>query len=176
MKTMAKTNSNCDGKDRGTVMPAGRRVMRGDIGQALVELALIFPVFILLLVGAAEFGRLAYAAIEVTDAARAGVAYGAQSHITASDTTGMQTAATQNAPDVTGISAVATNFCACSTAPTAQNSCTSAAVTTSCSTAPAHSEEFVQVKTSAAVNTVFHYPGLPTLYTMTGQAIMRVEQ
>ena len=169
MKKMSQAYLHCDKGWDGMLA-------RGDKGQALVELALIFPIFILLLVGAAEFGRLAYAAIEVTDAARAGVAYGAQSHITASDTTGMQTAATQNAPDVTGISATATNFCACSSAPTAQNSCTSAAVTTSCSTAPDHSEEFVQVNTTASVNTIFNYPGLPKIYTMTGQAIMRVEQ
>ncbi|MEO6965530.1 MAG: hypothetical protein ABI076_06475, partial [Acidobacteriaceae bacterium] len=78
--------------------------------------------------------------------------------------------------DVTGISATATNFCACSSAPTAQASCTSAAVTTNCSIAPDHSEEFVQVNTTASVNTIFHYPGIANSLTMTGQAIMRVEQ
>ena len=83
-------------------------------GGAFVELALVVPIFGLLLVGAAEFGRLAYADIEVSNAARAGVAYGAQNHATASDTSGMQTAATQDAPDVTSIAATASTFCTCS--------------------------------------------------------------
>ena len=144
---------------------------RGDRGQALVELALIFPVFILLLVGAAEFGRLAYAAIEITDAARAAVAYGAQSGITASDSTGMQTAAVNDAPNVAGISAIAKQYCSCSSGGSV--SCTNALA--SCAS-PARVIEYVQVNTTASVNTIFKYPGLPKIFTMTGQAIMRVEQ
>ena len=62
-----------------------RRNLRENSGQAFVELALVLPIFILLLVGAAEVGRLAYASIEVSNAARAGVAYAAQSHTTAQD-------------------------------------------------------------------------------------------
>ena len=50
-----------------------------------MELALVVPVFIALLLGAAEFARLAYAGIEVSNAARAGVAYGSQSSTTAAD-------------------------------------------------------------------------------------------
>ena len=67
--------------------------LRQDKGQAFVELALILPVFLLLLVGTAEVGRLTYASIEVSNAARAGVAYAAQSHTTAQDTTNIQAAA-----------------------------------------------------------------------------------
>ena len=65
-----------------------------EAGQALVELALTL-VFILipLLIGAAEFARAAYAYIEVSNAARAAVAYGAQTHATALDQVGMLTAA-----------------------------------------------------------------------------------
>ncbi|MGO8720236.1 MAG: TadE/TadG family type IV pilus assembly protein [Acidobacteriaceae bacterium] len=167
-----RSRSDCMGR-RGC-MPAPRAGMRNDVGQALVELALVFPIFILLLIGAAEFGRLAYAAIEVTNAARAGVAYGAQSHITASDYTGMQTAATRDSANLTGVTATATNFCACSSAPSTQVSCTT--VIASCSPAPLHSLEYVQVNTSATVDPLFYYPGLPKTFTLTGQAIMRVEQ
>lgn len=145
--------------------------MRGETGQALVELALIFPIFILLLIGAAEFGRLAYAAIEVTDAARAAVAYGSQSVITASDNAGMKTAAKNDAPDVPGITAVATQYCSCSTGGSV--SCTNALA--SC-VSPARVIEYVQVNTTASVNTLFHFPGVPTLFTLNGQAIMRVEE
>jgi hypothetical protein len=46
---------------------------KGNAGQSLIEVALSVPIFVLLLVGAAEFGTVLYAAIEVSDAARAGV-------------------------------------------------------------------------------------------------------
>jgi Flp pilus assembly protein TadG len=140
----------------------------------LVEIALMFPIFLVMLVGAAEFGRLAYAAIEVANAARAGAAYGAQSHITASNYTGMQLAATQDAPNITGITATATNFCACSSAPSTPVSC--ATVLNSCSIAPMHSLEYVQVNTAASIGPLFNYPGIPHTFTLTGHAILRVEQ
>ena len=41
-----------------------------------------------ILIGSAEFARAAYAYIEVSNAARAAVAYGAQTHATALDTAG----------------------------------------------------------------------------------------
>ena len=91
-----------------------RSSIRDDKGQAFVELALVLPIFILLLVGAAEVGRIAFASIEVSNAARAGVSYGAQNHATASDTSGIQTAATQDGPDLTDLLAVATQACSCS--------------------------------------------------------------
>ncbi len=84
-------------------MCSHRNATRDDKGQAFVELALVLPIFILLLVGAAEVGRIAFASIEVSNAARAGVSYGAQNHATASDTTGIQTAATQDETDLTAL-------------------------------------------------------------------------
>jgi Flp pilus assembly protein TadG len=174
MRKIAQANSKISFVALSRVTRAHRAATRNDIGQALVELALIFPIFILLLLGAAEFGYLAYAAIEVTNAARAGVAYGAQSHITASDYSGMQTAATNDGPNLGGLSATATNFCACSSAPSTQVSCST--VTTNCSPAPLHSLEYVQVNTTATISPLFNYPGLSKTHTLTGQAIMRVEQ
>ena len=52
-------------------------------GQSLVELALTVPILLLLLLGAAELARVAYAAIEVSNAAEAAVRYGAQNSTTA---------------------------------------------------------------------------------------------
>lgn len=145
--------------------------MRNNIGQALVELALVFPIFILLLVGAAEFGRLAYAAIEISNAARAGASYGSQTHITASDFPNIELAATQDAANITGVAATATNFCACSTGGTI----TCSTALTMCPS-PARIIEYVQVNTSGTIDPLFYYPGLPTTFTLTGQAIMQVEQ
>jgi len=155
-------------KSHGTVtLRAG---MCSDTGQSLVELALMFPIFILLLVGAAEFGRLAYAAIEVSNAARAGASYGSLSHSRAIDFANIELVATTDAANLTGVTAVASNFCACSTGGTI--TCTSA---TSCPS-PARIIVYVQVNTSASFDPLFHLPGLPTTFALTGQAVMRVEQ
>jgi Flp pilus assembly protein TadG len=157
-----------------------RHDLREDRGQAFVELALILPIFILLLVGAAEVGRLAYAAIEVNNAARAGVAYAAQTHTTASDdlsTGGIVLAAQAEAPNVTSLTATATLSCSCEsstgTMPT-PGSCIGVTLT-SCPS-PSRIVEFVQVNTTAPVNTVFHFPGIPSSVTLQGNATMRVVQ
>ncbi|MFY9115137.1 MAG: TadE family protein [Dethiobacteria bacterium] len=49
----------------------------GDRGQALVEMALVLPVFLLLLWGVIEFGRFGHAYLTVTHAAREGARFGA---------------------------------------------------------------------------------------------------
>ncbi len=170
MTKMTKTNSH--NHERCRLGMIGRhRAVRSESGQAFVELALSMTILILLLSGAAEFGRLAYAGIEVSNAARAGVAYGAQNHITASDNTGMQNAATNDGPNVSGLSATGSSFCTCSSNLSSHVSC----VVTSC-TGGARLIEFVQVNTTATVDPLFYVPGLPKTYTLTGQAVMRVEQ
>lgn len=156
-------------------MPALRRGLHEDAGQALVELALVIPLLTLILVGAAEVGRIAYAAIEVNNAARAGVAYAAQTHATAtaSDPTNMSyitLAATQEAPDVTGMTVTASDSCICSDG----TSITCTTALTSC-LSPARNIETVQVNTTATIDTAFHFPGIPNSITLNGQAIMTTE-
>lgn len=162
-----------------------------DMGSALLELALVVPIFLLLFVGAAEFGRLAYAAIEVANAARAGVAYGAQNHATASDVIGMTAATTSDGPNVSPItvwagpcicpsSSATTSVPACSAAGTFTSSTSStenpASYAFTCPTDITTATEFVQVNTTANVNTFLHYPGLPSSYTLNGSATVVVEQ
>lgn len=145
-----------------------RAAIGDDSGQALVELAVGLTICITLILGAAEFGRLAYASIEVSNAAHAGAAYGAQTHTSASDTSGMRTAATQDGPNVTGLSATASHFCFCS------NGSASTCAATDC--ASSRIIEYVQVNTTGNVDPYFHVPGLPKTYTLTGKAVMRVVQ
>lgn len=149
-------------------MLARLRNLRGESGNAMVELALSVSLAITLLVGAAEFGTLAYSAIEVSNAAHAGAAYGAQSHITADDVSGMKTAATNDAPDVSGISATAARSCKCS------NGGASTCAVTDCS--GSRIVEYVTVNTTATVSPKFALPLLPKSYTMTGKAVLRVVQ
>ena len=49
----------------------------GRRGQAVVEFALIIPVFLLLLLAAVDFGRMFFTYIQANNAAREGAAYGA---------------------------------------------------------------------------------------------------
>jgi len=154
-----------------------RRDRSEEAGQAFVELALVFPIFTVLVLGAAEFGRLAYAAIEISNAARAGVSYAAQSHTTAGDGTNISLAATNEAPEIASLTVTPSYLCSCEgttgSVPT-PGSCTGVD-TTSC-VSPNRIVLFVQVNTSAPVNTLFHFPGIPNSVTLTGKAIMRVEQ
>jgi len=166
-----RTNLNSQRKRR-PIMANHLWLVRSESGQALVELGLSMGVLILLVVGAAEFGRLGYSTIEVANAARAGAAYGMQNHATAANVTAMATAATNDAVDVPTMTATAVSLCACSNALSTTSTCTTSF---SCS-GTNRVVEYVQVTTTAAVPTVFKYPGAPTTYTLHGVATMRVEQ
>jgi len=145
-----------------------RPFLDGKTGQSLVEVAVSFPVLLMLLLGAVEFGRLSYAKIQVVNAAHAGVQYGAQNRVTAANALGMQQAALQDGANISGLSATATYFCSCA------NGNVSTCAATDC--AGSRILEYVQVNTSATVNPLFYYRGSKRTFTLTGQAVMRVEQ
>jgi Flp pilus assembly protein TadG len=141
----------------------------GEFGGSLVETALTSPVLIILLLGPVELARVAYTGIEVTNAARAGVAYGSQNGGTASDTPGITWAATHDAANVSGLSVSSVSLsyvCSDGSASTGAN--------TDCSNS--HIEETVTVKTQATVDPLIHLPGLPTSYTLHGQAVQKCLQ
>jgi Flp pilus assembly protein TadG len=148
-----------------------RRIANGQRGSSLVEVALLMPTLLIMLVAASEMGRIAYYAIEVSSAARAGALYAAQNHGTAANTAGIQLAASYDAHDVSGLNATVATSCSCSNG--AAITCSDAS--SQCST-PARIEEFVQVNTSVAISPIFQYPGLPASYSLSGQATIRVEQ
>src|SRR3954453_1086869 len=54
-----------------------RRLIRSERGAALVELALSTPLLVVMIVGAVDFARAFYTAMELTNAARAGAQYAA---------------------------------------------------------------------------------------------------
>ncbi len=155
---------------RSQKQPTSRR--RGGIGeeraQALVELGFTLPVLVVLLIGAVEFARAAYTGIEVSNAARAAVQYGAQNSTTAADTTGMQTAATNEAPDIVlGQTTVSTSYI-----------CSDGSSTTgtppTCSSATV--ETILTVQTQATYTPLIHIPGLGASFTLYGQAVEKCLQ
>lgn len=137
-------------------------------GQALVETALVLPVLIALLIGAGEIARVAYAAIEVANAARAGAQYGVENGSSASDATGIATAASTDAANVTGLTTTSSYACVCS------DGGASTCANTDC--ANSHIEEILTVNTQATLDPLIHLPGLPTTYTLKGQAILKCAQ
>src|SRR5438552_14723579 len=112
--------------------PGGFRELwrRCAAGQSAVELALLAPVLMLLLLVAADFGRLFYLSVAVNNAAHSGVQYGAQNVGTASQTAACTcssaststcggsnncicAAACADATNISGFTATASEFCQC---------------------------------------------------------------
>lgn len=137
-------------------------------GGAFVETAFTMPILFALLVGAVEFGTATYAAVEVSNAAMAGVQYGAQSASTSGDTAGIQAAAANDAPDITLGTTSVSHSCICS------DGSASTCLSTDCSTS--HIETILTVQTQTTFNPGFHLPGLPTSFTIHGQAVQKVLQ
>ncbi len=140
-------------------------------GQSLIELALTLPLFALLLLGTAEIAYYAWGAILTANAARAGAAYGSQNSVFASDSAGISSAAANDSTGLTGMTTTRTLACYCSTSQSTSIDCSN---DLSLCPSPNTVLKFVQVNTTAQVPSMFSYPGLPTNFTVHGQAIMQV--
>jgi Flp pilus assembly protein TadG len=147
---------------------------KADHGAALVELGLLLPVMMLLVVGAVDFGRLYFEYIEVVNAAHAGAEYGS---INSTDTSGMSTAATQSAPDVSGLTVPTKAYgCECSDGTSYSASCTTVPTCTASAGPPARSTNVVyrvEVTTQATWTPLMPWPGVPSSLTLTNTAYMR---
>lgn len=148
-------------------------------GQAIVETAFSMSLLVLILLGAVEFGRLAFAAIEVNNAAKAAAQYGAQTHATALDLATMQTVAQNEYFQSSALSLVSpttTSGYACSCADTgASVTCTNNSIT-SPSCPGSYVVVTITVQTRASFNPIVHVAGLSGPFTLTGTAIQEVLQ
>src|ERR1700685_3495087 len=93
-------------------------------GQTVLEMALLMPMLLTLMIGLIEIGRYAYFDILISNAARAGAQYGAQSLIQAADKNGI-IAAAQN-DGLTTMNITTSQECGCVS--TALGGCPSGAV------------------------------------------------
>lgn len=143
------------------------RVFRRDDGNAMVELAVVAPFMILLLLGAFEIGRYLDYSIKLGNAARAGVQYGSLNIATASDFTGMKTAATNDSNGIT-FTPTASNYCTCA------DGSASTCQPTDCSSS--HIVEYVKLVATGSISSVFKAPGIPGTANVSATAIMRVAQ
>ena len=135
-------------------------------GQSFVEFAVVSPVLILLLLAVADFGRVFYVAIELNNAARAGTQYGIQSPANAADVSGMQTAAQNDASNVSGVTATASEYCQCPDGSTQ-----------ACNSTPACNDMrvYVEVDTAGTFQTLLNYPGIPASIPLRGKSVVRAE-
>jgi Flp pilus assembly protein TadG len=166
-----------------TEKPKDRRWWSSGKGQSAVELAIVVPVLALMLVVVADFGRVFFVSIPVNNAARAGAQYGSQSPTNASNAGGMQLAASTDFGCVAVGSSTCPNFpnwstptvsqCTCASPPGSVTPCASSYCTHAPPTA-----EYVTVNTSATFKTILNYSylGLASSFTLTGKAIMQVQQ
>jgi Flp pilus assembly protein TadG len=153
---------------RSSKAPGWRRFWAAS-GQSYVELAFAVPVLALILVVAADSGRLFYTYIEVINAARAAAQYGSNSIVTAADSTGMIAAAKQNGVNLTNLSVTASQ-CTCGAATSSVPSCSS----NYCTNDP--QGNYVVVNAQAPFATIVKYPGVPSSVTLNGGAVMQVQQ
>ena len=158
------------------------RQLRGDGGDALLELAVLFGVLgVPLLLGTVQMGFLVYDSVEISNGANAGALYGMQDSAHASSSSGITSAARAEAADFgTKLTVTPTTYYACTNAvggtqyPTSSYSKTQAQ--THCTGTGNVALEFIQVIASASVTPLIQCPGLPTSYTLTDTSVMEVEQ
>ena len=160
-------------------MPTRHNITTSESGNALIELAVSLPLFAILILGAGEIANLAWASVDINNAARAGAAYGSISRANSANITNIGLAAQNEAPKfITDPlhQVTSTQVCSCigASASSSPITCDQNALT-SCPP-PSTIQVAVQVNTQAAVSPLIHYPGLPGTYTVRAQATMRVLQ
>ena len=135
-------------------------------GSALVEFALVAPVLLLLTAGVLNFAMALHTATAVANAARVGALYGSQSPASASDTAGIQSAAVDSAPTITGLTVTSARSCQCPGG---------AAVDCGGSCGSGKMLMHVQVTVRATASVFFSYSGLPFTGNVASQASMRAQ-
>ena len=133
-------------------------------GSSLIELALIASLFVLLMAGSVDLGQACYVAIELAAAANAGAQYGTRNP---PNTAGMQQAAVLNAANLSGIGTTAAWGCECSDGSSASASC---ATTPTCSSGIV---KYVTVNTSMTYKPALAFPGIPSSFSLQGNARLR---
>jgi Flp pilus assembly protein TadG len=143
-------------------------LLRSEHGGSLVELALMLPTFVLILLGALDFGRAFYLATEVAGAAQAAAVYGSQNP---TDTTGIENAAQDDAPNVPNLTVNTPTYgCECADG---------SSYSLSCSTTPSSCPNSlnvvyrVNVTVKGTYTPLFHWPGYPTSLSFSSSASMR---
>jgi hypothetical protein len=176
-------------RNRLSGIPIRFRQLRGESGQALVELMLIISAIgVPLLLVTTDLATVVYGSIEVSNAAHAGAMYGMTSATAALQTSTITTAVENEAADfaTANLTITPTTYYACSAAEGGtqytgtSNQVNSTALTSAQAACPSgatnHYLEFVQVAVTGTVTPPFHCPGTPSSYSLKSTSAMEVEQ
>ena len=136
-------------------------------GNILVEFALSSSVLFLLMFGVIDFSRIFSSACMVQGAAHAGTQYGILSPAHYNDFAGMQSAALANAGNPQGMTATASQFCACSIGGPRQD------CPATCSTGTP--ETYIEMAVSMPYTTMCAYPGIRGSTHLSATSIVRVQ-
>jgi len=151
-------------------------------GSALVELALALPMLSAALLGAAEFARVAYASIEVTNAAHSAAVYAATTvgNITYDAngdpqiTTGMINAAAADSPNLAGANAISIvsikTTCECTDGKSV--SCTDSSTCQGNNTGMITT---VSISTQSTFSPLINLPGLNPTFTLQAKSSQPVQ-
>jgi Flp pilus assembly protein TadG len=129
-----------------------RSFPRSTRGGAALELAVIFPVLLLLLIGVIDYGRVFFTSVIVANAARAGAEWGARDPANALNTAGIIAFAQADGQEA-GVVATTRRYCECGTG--VAHDCTSFC------TGGAAPDVWVEVTARKTVSMFLPYPGLP---------------
>jgi Flp pilus assembly protein TadG len=156
-----------------------RELFSQESGAAIVELAFTLPMFVILMLGTAEIANIAWASVQLNNAAHAGAQFGSLNRANAADTTDIQTAAQNEAPTL--ITAPTTQVastlaCSCVTPSTGSETAYSCGTVQANCASPNVILVSIQVTAQAAVSPLIRYPHLPASYTLHAQAKMGILQ
>jgi Flp pilus assembly protein TadG len=158
-----------------------RALGRDQAGGAIVETALAVNFLFLFLLGALEFGRVTYASMAVTNAAKAGAQYGAQgtAYCTDTDNTSAQNGGIQKAAQNEAGWVYSQNASSFQTTSSLSYICSDDTAVTDltnlnndCKTSQL--ERIVTVTSTVSFKPIIHVPGTPTTYSLTGGATQKV--
>lgn len=155
-------------KLRSLFVPVARRISRHEYGYAVVEFAMIAPMFVLLLLGAFDFARVFYFAMAVSGAAHAGAQWGSLSPGNAGNTGQMRTVAENHSPSL-GVTASASRLCRCgngTNTPTNQSCVASCAGTL---------RMYASVTATRSFSPIVGFPGIPGTVNISRTAQMRAQ-
>lgn len=151
--------------DFGGFAPKLLRFKRSSLGGAAVELAVVFPVLVLLFIGAVDYGRLFYTSIAVANAARAGAEWGARDTENG-DIAKINVFAQADGNEAGTLTLNSRKYCECAGV---AGSCTAACA------GGAAPEVFFEVIASRSVAMSLPYPGLPNAITVSRKATFRAQ-
>jgi len=139
----------------------------------MLELAVCLPLFALLILGGAEIANIAWASVQLNNAAHAAAQFASHNRGWAAEIGNIETAAQNEAPGLLltfPSDPVQTCSCIDSTGAPAGTGCTD---TTLCPS-PNIILDNITVTVTANVTPLIHYPGLPASYTLNAHATMGV--